>query len=548
MHYYVKRSVDAATGQGYVLGLARADDNGTLEQFSTEQSSWVDLPEALHDELHRQDGWQPVWSQTELDAAFRQLPEDVERWLNTPVQPGFWLTVAHSVDEPQALFRSTDGRSLEGYAVSSARWEPMPYPATMGLNDPALWQPIAADAVPEIQASLHLVWDLREMNAFDAQAPELVNLELTEVAVRQAIVQYIVEILASMPDGLTVGYREPGQHAPLGASSGPVGPRGSWNFETSYWLWGFPKGPGSDVVFDAFKRLFDAWGWTYRYDEGGNERNLSGWTDADRKYAFHVNITRYSHGGVAMTWTSPFFAAKHADTDRTGPNMPSVITKDGIQSWDPPVYSAQPEPAIDDDDDGFDGIIGRYDFWRRLARATGTDDPDAPDWENDRLYFRSDYPERDDWGAWIIDPTPDGTYNVRRSLVPERSNSRQETVAVVFSRLVDAGKYIVAQLGDSVRANLKLPTLAVQWDESGPESAIDAAPAHPSAVEQLVHADPSTNRQAAEQHLTTYRLRDDPDAYALAFPGDPYLHVLAMSFGELQRALLDGMPNDIAAV
>lgn len=555
MHYYVARAVDGATGQGYVLGLARADDAGTVEHYNVEQLSWVAAPEAVRDGINRQDGWEPVPSQPELDAAFRQLPEDVARWLNTPVPPGFWLTVAHHADEPQALFRSTDGHSLEGYAVTSSRWEPMPYPASLGLNDPEVWLPVAADDVPEVQASLHLLWDRKEVNAFDAQAPELVNVELTEVAVRRAIVQYIIEILGSMPDGLVVGYQAPGRGGPGGTSSGPVGPRGSWNLETSYRVWGFPEGPGSDVVFDAFKRLFDAWGWTYRYDDGTSERNLSGWTDTDRKYAFHVNITRFSHGGVSMRWTSPYFAAKHADSDRTGPSMPSVITKDGIQSWEPPVYSTRANADSDDNDDGFDGIIRRYDFWRRAARVTRTDNPDKPDWDGGRLYFRSDYLDKvhdspqwraqGDWGAWIIDPTPEGNFTVSRSLVPERSNNRQETVAVTFSRLKDAGKYIVAQLGDSVRANLRLPTLAVQWDDSELISSIDAAPSEPAAIEYLVLADPSTNRQAAEQHLTTYRLRDDPNVYAVAFPGDPYVRVLAISFADLHRSLLSGMPESV---
>lgn len=558
MHYYVARAVDGATGRGYVLGLARADDAGTVECYDVEVSSWVDAPQALREDIGRGDGWAPVMSQEELNTAFRQLPDDSHRWLNTPVQPGFWVSVAHNPDEPQALFRSTDGRSLEGYAVTSGRWELMSYPATIELNDRENWIPIAPEDVADTQAWLHARWDLQELRAFDAQAPELVNLELTEAGVRKAIVQYVIEILRSMPDGLVVGYQEKPGGATGGTSSGPVGPGGSWNLQTTYGVWGFPKKHGSDTVFDAFRRLFAAWGWTYRDDEDPTERNLSGWTNTNRKDAFHVNITRYSHGGMSMTWTSPFFPAKHAFTKKAGVKMPSVITKDGIQSWVPPVYSVQTKEHNDESDDGgFDGIVRRYNSWRRIAASTGAEHADEPDWESGRLYFRSDYlakardepqwREHGDWGAWIVDPTSDGEYCVLRSLVPERSNNRQETVAVVFSRLADAGKYIIAQLGDSIRSRLGLPTLAVHWDDSGLDSRIDAAPADPGTIDNLVRADPSTNRQAAEQHLTIYRVRDDPSAYAIAFPGDPYIRVLATSFAELRRALLDGMPESITA-
>ena len=366
---------------------------------------------------------------------------------------------------------------------------------------------------------------------------------------REGIVHYIIEILKLLPDGLIVGFQEPGGPA-LGCSSGPLGPGGSWNFEASYRVWGFQRGPASDAVFDAFKRLFDAWGWTYRYEDDGRSRDLDAWTNKKRKYAFHVNITRYSHGGVSMVWTSPYYPAKYADRDL---DMPSVITKDGIRSWKDPVY---------DDSDrvvpgSFTEVIRYYDIWRRIVGLTRNETYYEADWESGRLYFRSDYldkltdwpqwREKGDWGAWIIDPTPDGHYNVLHSVMPERSNNRQETVEVVFSRLADAGKYIIAQIGDSARMGLRLPTVAMQWDDSGLDPRIEVLPADSAAVDYPVRVEPATNRQAAEQHLKIYRLREQPGTYALAFPGEPYMQVLALSFEELNRSLLDGMPNNITS-
>jgi hypothetical protein len=465
------------------------------------------------------------------------------------------LTVTHREDEPRVLLRSTDGRSLEGYAVTSAQWEPMPYPATPRLNDPKLWRPVAVDDVPEVQVWLHLLWDLKERKVFEVHAPELVDLELTEVVVRRAIVHYIIEILKLLPDGLAVSFQPHGLPA-LGVSAGPL-PGRPWTLQVSYWVSGYPSG-ASDAVFDAFKGLFDAWGWSYRYQDDGSSRDLDAWTDENRKFAFHVNITRYDHGGVAMTWDSPYYPAENADTETTGMRMPSVITKDGIQSWEPPVYHDAPGgDGARSDDDVFGEIVHYYDFWRQVLGVTRNETHDPADWENGRLYFRSDYleksgewpqwKERGDWGAWIIDPAPDGRYNVLRSVLPERSNIRQETVEVVFSRLVDAGKYVIAHLGDSARVGLGLKTLPVQWDDSGKVPTIEVATADSTAVDYLVRIDPTTDRQAAARRLKVYRPLEGSDAYAIAFPGDPYIRVLAMSFEQLNRSLLDGFPDDVTA-
>jgi len=546
VHYYVNRVADAGTGRRYVLGLARADDAETTELYSIDESAWVAAPASVRDQISARHEWEPVLSQAELDSYFQQLPMDTREWLSVSVQPGFWLSVTRREDEPKVLLRSADGRSLDGYAVTSAQWEPMPYPATPRLNDPSLWQPIPVDEVADVQASLHLLWDLKELNEFDAQAPQFVDPELTEVAVRQAIVHYIVEILKLLPDGLTVGFQGNG-HPALGVSAGPLGPGGSWNLEANYWVLGYPAGAG-DAVFEAFKLLFDAWGWSYRYDEDGRSRDLDAWTDKNRKYAFHVNITRYEHGGLAMTWSSPYYPAEYADTEKGEMRMPSVITKDGIQSWEPPVYHGSVSADRGQTGTGgFDDIVVYYDFWRRIVGLTRNVTYDPAQWEDGRVYFRSDYlEEHGDWAAWVIDPTHDGLYNVLSSRVPERSNDRHEHVEATFSRLDDAGKYIISQIGNSARMGVRLASLAIQWDDSGLDPRIDVARADSAAIDYLLRVQPSTVRNVAEQQLQVYRLREDPGIYAFAFPSkEAYMHVLALSFEELHLSLLDGIPDSI---
>lgn len=268
----------------------------------------------------------------EIDAENTEAPTNP-----TQIQPGYWLTVTETEEEPTLLIRSIDGNAVEGYAVSSSRWELMSYTTTPALNEPALWQPVAAEDVPDVLARLHLLWDRKQQAAFDAQAPELVSSELTEAAVREGIVFYIVEVLKRMPDGLVVGFQPPGGGSVGSCGSGPIGPRGSWNFQVGYRVWGYPEG-ANDAVFDAFKRLFDAWDWTYRYEvTPGGRRSVDAWTNKNEKSAYHVSVNRQPHGGVSMRWTSPYYPGKYADREGRM-RMPSEITKDGIQSWKPPVY------------------------------------------------------------------------------------------------------------------------------------------------------------------------------------------------------------------
>lgn len=317
MRYFV--TVDAGGGRRLWLA-ARVDERGRVQVYSLAAQEWVDAPPDIGVDVTAGRGWAPL-PEDEVASVVAQLR----------VEPGHWLTVTRSDEEPQLLVRTADGRSLEGYAVSSARWEPMSSEPTAVLNDPALWQPVADEDVAQVQGWLHLLWDVRQQKEFDARAPQLVVSELTELAVRRGVVHYIVEILKRLPDGLVVGFKNPAASDFIGGwGSGPLGPGGSWNFDVRYWLWGFPPG-ANDGVFDAFKRLFDAWGWTYRYDPTPGNRRVDARTSKERKYSYHVAVSRYPHGGVSMKWTSPYYPAEYADPDLA---MPSVITKSGIQSWD----------------------------------------------------------------------------------------------------------------------------------------------------------------------------------------------------------------------
>jgi hypothetical protein len=153
-----------------------------------------------------------------------------------------------------------------------------------------------------------------------------------------------------------------------------------------------------------------------------------------------------------------------------------------------------------------------------------------------------------DWAAWIIAPTREGYFCVLHSLRHERDAQRTERVEVMFSNASDAGKYIILQIGDSIRCDLRLQTLFIKWDDRELNPRIQIKPADRETIDFLTRERPSLERDYAEKHLKNYTLVDDPSSYGFALPADQTnMEVLALSFEELTAALLDGMPESITS-
>jgi hypothetical protein len=211
-----------------------------------------------------------------------------------------------------------------------------------------------------------------------------------------------------------------------------------------------------------------------------------------------------------------------------------------------------------DGDGGPTEVIRYYELWRKIASVAGNGSYDDADWEDGRLYFRSDYSEKlrkwpewaelGDWGAWIIAPTREGYICVLSSLKHERETQRDEDIRVMFSNFADAGKYIIMRIGDSIRTDLRLKSLFVKWDDRGLDSRILIAPASRDAIDFLNKESPTLDEGFAEKHLKSYTLENDPSSYGFALPSEqPRMEVLALSFEELTAALLDGMPESITS-
>ncbi|MEC4764478.1 hypothetical protein VT930_15390 [Mycobacterium sherrisii] len=198
-----------------------------------------------------------------------------------------------------------------------------------------------------------------------------------------------------------------------------------------------------------------------------------------------------------------------------------------------------------------------YDLWRGIANLVGDGPDDEPDWDAGRLFFRSDYSQKlkewpkwaefGDWGAWIITPEP-GYICVSHSLKHEREVFRTERMEVVFSSFLDAGKYVIMQLGDSMRtcSNVRLKSLFLNWEARGLSPGIKVQAASEKDIGLFI--DVRDDKEYAEKHLKRYSLVDSPGSYGIALDYEqPRMEILALSFDELTAALLDGMPETITS-
>lgn len=205
-------------------------------------------------------------------------------------------------------------------------------------------------------------------------------------------------------------------------------------------------------------------------------------------------------------------------------------------------------------------VIRYYNLWRNIANSVGNGPYDEAEWVADRLYFRSDYSDKlkrwpqwadsGDWGAWIIAPKPEGYICVLRSLKHEREAERSERIEVIFSRFADAGKYIIARIGNGIRSsrNIQRKSLFIDWEERGLDSRIRVEAAGLEIIDFLATERAALDRDYAEQHLRRYTLEDNPGSYGFALDYEqPMMQVLALSFEELTAELLEGLPESITS-
>ncbi|SOJ55789.1 hypothetical protein MSIMFB_03268 [Mycobacterium simulans] len=170
-------------------------------------------------------------------------------------------------------------------------------------------------------------------------------------------------------------------------------------------------------------------------------------------------------------------------------------------------------------------LIARYHNWRRIYRYADGEVPNEPDWVDGRLYFRNGYPYPG-WSAFILEATSDRKYRVLHTST-ERRNTSVESSRATFSRLQDAGKYIIYDVADALRVRLGLKPLEQKWRATG--------------------LDPRVDKIAISEKQAKYLLRSDEKVYFLAYSGgvQPYNHILSLSYDQLDTVLRDGFPKNV---
>ncbi|WP_255784135.1 hypothetical protein [Mycobacteroides abscessus] len=114
-------------------------------------------------------------------------------------------------------------------------------------------------------------------------------------------------------------------------------------------------------------------------------------------------------------------------------------------------------------------------------------------------------------------------------MTTERRIDPAEYLDAYFSRLEDAGKYVIWNNGESVRMHVGLRPITRMWREEG--------------------LDPRVEKVPVSEGIARYQLKADPDVYLDAFSGGikPENRLLPLTYDELDAVLQEGMPESVTA-
>ncbi|WP_078328113.1 hypothetical protein [Mycobacteroides salmoniphilum] len=171
-------------------------------------------------------------------------------------------------------------------------------------------------------------------------------------------------------------------------------------------------------------------------------------------------------------------------------------------------------------------LISQYENWRRIYSYVGRLSLNEPVWEDDRLHLRDGYP-CEGWTSLIVEPK-DGGCNVWRATT-ERRNEPHEGLVAFFSDIDDAGKYIIWDLGESLRMALRLDPVQWAWEDEGLDARVSQVP--------------------LERYVSKFELKSDPSRYFVLQAGGirPENHLLPLTYGQLDYLLLNGFPASIVS-
>ncbi|MCV7381162.1 hypothetical protein H7K38_21270 [Mycobacterium alsense] len=181
---------------------------------------------------------------------------------------------------------------------------------------------------------------------------------------------------------------------------------------------------------------------------------------------------------------------------------------------------------LDRDDPEIAELAVWYNRWRQIYGYAEQPPPDEVHWDRGRLYFRFGYPSPDWWG-YILEATAEGCYRVLRTSTERRAVPVESSLGI-FSRIEDAGKFIIYSIAESLRIDSRMDPVGWKWDNAG--------------------LDPQVDADVQSDRVVRYVLRTNPNAYFVMTRADMRCsHLLPLSYSELDAVLLDGFPESVTS-
>jgi hypothetical protein len=190
---------------------------------------------------------------------------------------------------------------------------------------------------------------------------------------------------------------------------------------------------------------------------------------------------------------------------------------------------------------------------RAIQRCASTAPYDAPVTTDRRINFRTGYQEglergwsdwaaTGEWSGYVIELTEPGEYDVSFLRMPERADTRSESLKASFTRLEDATKFIMINVLDSVRSNSGLESLFLTFRARGLDDRLMKVAPDEAAKQKMMARLSPDKKELVERHLQKIALKDDPLTSAVGFPGvEPYMNSIPLTYGEIETALIAGM-------
>lgn len=167
-------------------------------------------------------------------------------------------------------------------------------------------------------------------------------------------------------------------------------------------------------------------------------------------------------------------------------------------------------------------FLRHYEKWRSIYEQVGRPARDEPVWEDGRLLLRMGYP-LDGWTAYVVSESRGG-YNVSTATT-ERRNEPVESVMGFFSDVDDAGKYVIWNVGESLRVSCRIDPVEWGWEDMG--------------------LDPRVEHVPLGKYESKYVLKSDPTRFFILNAGGvrPENRLLPLTYEELDEVLTAGIPG-----